>query len=116
MLGIFAALAEFERKLISKRAKAGMTEAWARGGEGGRPSVMTAMANRDTKVGDHCAELGITRQTPYRHVDPKGDLLSDGEKLLCGGNPASSHRAGCPFHHLKRRINSCIYQLFDTSG
>ena len=31
-----------------------------------------------------CAELGITRQTLYRHVDPNGRLRPDGEKLLDG--------------------------------
>lgn len=29
-----------------------------------------------------CAELGITRQTLYRHVDPKGGLRPVGKKLL----------------------------------
>jgi hypothetical protein len=29
-----------------------------------------------------CAELGITRQTLYRFVDPKGELRKDGLKLL----------------------------------
>jgi hypothetical protein len=44
--------------------------------------AQAAMANRDTKVGDLCAELGITRQTLYRHVDPKGNTRPDGQKLL----------------------------------
>ena len=29
-----------------------------------------------------CAELGITRQTLYRHVTPTGEIRPDGEKLL----------------------------------
>ena len=29
-----------------------------------------------------CEELGITRQTLYRHVDPNGGLRADGLKLL----------------------------------
>ena len=40
------------------------------------------MASRDTKVGELYAELGITRQTLYRHVGPRGELRSDGRKLL----------------------------------
>jgi len=41
-----------------------------------------------TKVGDLCEELGITRQTLYRHVSPTGELRADGSKLLSKGrNP-----------------------------
>jgi DNA invertase Pin-like site-specific DNA recombinase len=97
VFGIFAALAEFERELIIERTKAGMAAARARGRHGGRPYTMTpaklrlaqaAMANRDTKVGELCAELGITRQTLYRHVDPQGNLRPDGQKLLSGQKAA----------------------------
>jgi len=65
---------------------------------GGRPYTMTAaklrlamaaMASRDTKVAVLCAELGITRQTLYRHVDPKGNLRPDGQKLLDGQKSAT---------------------------
>jgi hypothetical protein len=38
--------------------------------------------SRDTKVGDLCKELGVTRQTLYRFVDSKGELRADGTKLL----------------------------------
>lgn len=91
VFGIFAALAEFERELIRERTIAGLSSARARGRHGGRPYTMTpaklrlaqaAMANRDTKVGDLCKELGVTRQTLYRFVDPKGELRADGMKLL----------------------------------
>jgi hypothetical protein len=30
------------------------------------------MAKRDTKVGDLCKELGVTREPLYRFVDPSG--------------------------------------------
>jgi DNA invertase Pin-like site-specific DNA recombinase len=89
--GIFAALAEFERELISERTKAGLASARARGRHGGAPFKMTpaklhlamaAMSNRDTKVGELCSELGITRQTLYQHVGPQGELRADGQKLL----------------------------------
>ncbi|WP_108444217.1 recombinase family protein [Halomonas denitrificans] len=91
VFGIFAALSEFERELISERTQAGLASARARGRHGGRPFKMTpaklrlacaAMGKPETKVRDLCAELGITRQTLYRFVGPKGELRADGEKLL----------------------------------
>lgn len=91
VFGIFAALAEFERALISERTVAGLASARARGRTGGRPYKMTpatvrlamaAMGQPETKVGALCAELGVTRQTLYRHVSPKGELRPDGKKLL----------------------------------
>jgi DNA invertase Pin-like site-specific DNA recombinase len=91
VFGIFAALAEFERDLIRERTIAGLASARARGRNGGRPYTMTiaklrlalaGMTKRDTKVSDLCAELGVTRQTLYRFVGPKGELRSDGAKLL----------------------------------
>ncbi len=63
----FAALAEFERELISERTIAGLASARARGRKGGRPFKMTpaklrlataSMGQPDTKVGDLCTELG----------------------------------------------------------
>jgi DNA invertase Pin-like site-specific DNA recombinase len=91
VFGIFAALAEFERELISERTIAGLASARARGRNGGRPYKMTpaklrlamaSMGKPDTKVSELCTELGITRQTLYRHVSPTGELRPDGEKLL----------------------------------
>jgi len=91
VFGIFAALAEFERELISERTIAGLSSARARGREGGRPYKMTpaklrlaaaSMSQPDTKVSELCTELGITRQTLYRHVSPTGELRADGKRLL----------------------------------
>ena len=95
VFGIFAALAEFERELISERTVAGLASARARGRKGGRPFKMTAaklrlamaaMGQSETIVGDLCKELGVTRQTLYRHVSPKGELRPDGLKLISGAN------------------------------
>jgi DNA invertase Pin-like site-specific DNA recombinase len=91
VFGIFAALAEFERELIAERTLAGLASARARGRSGGRPYKMTAaklrlamaaMGQPETKVGALCQELGVTRQTLYRHVSPTGELRPDGTKLL----------------------------------
>jgi DNA-binding phage protein len=43
--------------------------------------VMAAMGQKETHVGDLCKELGVTRQTLYRHVSPSGELRPDGAKL-----------------------------------
>jgi DNA invertase Pin-like site-specific DNA recombinase len=89
--GVFAALAEFERERSLERARAGLAFARARGRRGGRSYKMTpaklrlaqaAIGRRETKVRELCAELGVTRQTLYRHVDPEGCLRPDGERLL----------------------------------
>lgn len=91
VFGIFAALAEFERALISERTIAGLASARARGRKGGRPYKMTpakirlamaSMGHKETKIGALCEELGVTRQTLYRHLSPTGELRPDGEKLL----------------------------------
>jgi DNA invertase Pin-like site-specific DNA recombinase len=91
VFGIFAALAEFERELISERTIAGLASARARGRTGGRPFTMTpakvrlamaSMGKPDTKVGELCKELGISRQSLYRHVTPNGEARPDGVRVL----------------------------------
>jgi DNA invertase Pin-like site-specific DNA recombinase len=88
--GIFAALSEFEREMIRERTIAGLESARKRGRNGGRPYKMTiaklrlAMASLgkpETKIDLLCKELGITKQTLYRHVSPTGELRDDGKKL-----------------------------------
>jgi DNA invertase Pin-like site-specific DNA recombinase len=94
VFGIFAALAEFERELITERTKAGLASARARGRVGGRKPKMTAtklrlavasMGKRETNVATLCEELGITRQTLYRHVAPNGTLRPAGKKVAESG-------------------------------
>ena len=62
-----------------------------RGRKGGAPFKMTsaklhlakaAIAQPETIVGDLCKELGVTRQTLYRHLSPNGTIRNDGLKLL----------------------------------
>jgi DNA invertase Pin-like site-specific DNA recombinase len=94
IFGIFAALAEFEKELISERTKAGLASARARGRKGGAPFKMTpaklrlalaAMGQPKTRVSDLCRDLGVTRQTLYRHVSPK---------VLCARTGENFHRFG----------------------
>ncbi len=75
----------------SERTKAGLPSARARGRVGGRKPKMTAaklrlavasMGKRETNVASLCQELGITRQTLYRHVAPNGTLRPAGKKVL----------------------------------
>ena len=91
VFGIFAALAEFERELVSERTKVGLASARARGRNGGGQYKMTsaklrlamaAMGQRETVVNELCKELGVTRQTLYRHIGPDGSLRRDGLKVL----------------------------------
>ncbi len=91
IFGIFASIANYERALIAERTRAGLAAARARGRKGGRKYTMTssmvrrieaAMGKPETVVSELCRELGITRQTLYRYVDPKGQIREDGKKLL----------------------------------
>ncbi|MCF6768590.1 recombinase family protein [Thiotrichales bacterium 19S11-10] len=81
IFNIFSSLAQFERRLIQERTKAGLEAARARGKKGGRKKITT----NDPKVlmakkmhGDHgmeindiCKTLKISRASFYRYVNLK---------------------------------------------
>ena len=75
---VFSALAQFERRLIQERTKAGLAAARARGRRGGRrplnlkaPRVVLAQKlfrDKSISVDDICATLKISRTTLYKYV------------------------------------------------
>ena len=78
IFGIFAALAEFERDLISERTRAGLAAARARGRFGGRPRVMDAkklsvakalLADESNSISDVCKIIGVSRSTYYNYLN-----------------------------------------------
>ena len=93
IFAIFAALAEFERGVISERTRAGLKAARARGRKGGRPRKMTAskirmamaaMADPDARPKDIARELGVTTTTLYAHVNGDGSAKAASEAVLRG--------------------------------
>lgn len=75
---IFSALAQFERRLIQERTRAGLAAARARGKKGGRqprhadePRVRmayTMYVDQRLSVADICQTLRISQATFYRYV------------------------------------------------
>ena len=78
VFNIFSALAQFERRLIQERTKAGLDAARARGKKGGRkaitandPRVVTAKEmhkNKTINIQKICSTLNISRATFYRYL------------------------------------------------
>ena len=78
MFNIFSSLAQFERRLIQERTRAGLSAARARGRKGGRrpipsdhPRVVTAKRlhhDRGLSIKQICKTLGISRPTFYRYL------------------------------------------------
>ena len=78
VLGMFSALAQFERELIRERTLAGLKAARARGRKGGRPPLLATdirvqtakaiLADQSIVIADYCTELGIHRSTLYRRA------------------------------------------------
>lgn len=96
---LFAALAEFERRLIVERTMAGLAAARARGRKGGRPGLpaekiaaIQALAASGRGPAEVCKALGIGRSTFYKHSyepnEKTAQTLRDGD-------------AGLDIHHAK---------------
>ena len=81
---LFAALAEFERDIISERTKAGLAAARARGRKGGRPKGLSKKAQdkarlaeslykeRERSIREICDHLDISKATLYRYLRARG--------------------------------------------
>ena len=81
---IFAALAEFERGIISERTKAGLAAARARGRKGGRPKGLSKKAQDKARLAESlykeqkltidevCEHLHISKPTLYRYLRSRG--------------------------------------------
>ena len=78
---IFSALAQFERRLIQERTRAGLAAARARGRTGGRPPIEIDVAkvlaaqklqeNSTLSIDEICETLRISRSTYYRYLQLK---------------------------------------------
>jgi DNA invertase Pin-like site-specific DNA recombinase len=88
---VFAALAEYERELISERTRAGLQAARARGRLGGRPRkmdlttlhmAMTAMNDPEACAQTVAQKLGMTTATLYTYVNGDGSVKEAGQRLL----------------------------------
>ena len=83
VLNIFSALAQFERRLIQERTRAGLAAARARGRKGGRrpldledPKVVLAnklFCDKSIGIDDICDTLKISRTTLYRYAKLRGN-------------------------------------------
>ncbi|MGB0985197.1 MAG: recombinase family protein [Saprospiraceae bacterium] len=81
---LFAALAEFERDIISTRTKAGLEAARARGRKGGRPKGLSKKAQdkarlaeslykeKERSIAEICDHLSISKPTLYRYLRARG--------------------------------------------
>lgn len=86
IFNIFSSLAQFERKLIQERTKAGLDAARSRGKKGGRkktlatdPKVLTAKKmhnNHNMSINDICNTLKISRATFYRYISVTDNNIS----------------------------------------
>jgi DNA invertase Pin-like site-specific DNA recombinase len=78
IFNIFSSLAQFERRLIQERTRAGLLAARARGKQGGRkkventnPKVLMAKKmhlDHAMSIGDICRTLQISRTSFYRYI------------------------------------------------
>ena len=83
IFNIFSALAQFERRLIQERTRAGLAVARTRGRRGGRPPLNANDAkilaakklrgDRSLTITDICKTLNISRSSYYRYVTLDSD-------------------------------------------
>ena len=85
---LFAALAEFERDIISSRTKAGLEAARARGRKGGRPKGLSKKAQdkarlaeslykeKERSIKEICDHLDISKPTLYRYLRARDVKIS----------------------------------------
>jgi DNA invertase Pin-like site-specific DNA recombinase len=84
---LFAALAEFERDIISQRTKAGLDAARKRGRQGGRPKGLSKKAQdkarlaeslyveKERSIKEICDHLDISKPTLYRYLRSRGVVI-----------------------------------------
>ena len=87
IFNIFSAFAQFERRLIQERTKAGLVAARARGRQGGRLRIESEeakvratkklAADKAIKIDDICETLKISRSTYYRYLTMQPNSSAD---------------------------------------
>ena len=87
---IFSSLAQFERRLIQERTKAGIAAARARGRKGGRPPMQPnepkvvlakkLYCDKTIILDDICVTLKMSKSTLYRYAAMRSDEDSDGHR------------------------------------
>ncbi|MEW9810137.1 MAG: recombinase family protein (plasmid) [Candidatus Symbiodolus clandestinus] len=87
IFNIFSSLAQFERRLIQERTRAGLAAARARGKQGGRkkissiePKVLMAKnmhQNHGMSINDICKTLKISRASFYRYINLKHGQVTE---------------------------------------
>lgn len=90
---LFAALAEFERDIISTRTKAGLKAARSRGRHGGRPKGLSKKAldkarlaeslykEKERSISEICDHLDISKPTLYRYLRTRGVSIGNQSNL-----------------------------------
>lgn len=86
---LFAALAEFEKDIISERTKAGLDSARVRGRKGGRPKGLSKKAQdkarlaeslyneKNNSIQEICEYLSISKPTLYRYLRSRGVTIGN---------------------------------------
>jgi DNA invertase Pin-like site-specific DNA recombinase len=108
--GIFTALAEFEREVISERTRFDVVSPRTRGRKDLKvtPAMLnravTEMRKKNTVVADLCKELGIDRSTLYRLVSPSGELRPAGKNVFVTSGRSLSDEN----NHLRHQVEKFL--------